>query len=196
MLDIKWWAHTDLNRKPKDYESSALTIELYAQNRIGKEKNIKRLPFRVYLYMRKYRNYTDEDVIRFAKEVKSIAGLLKKLDLKPVGGNYANIKRIIQRLQIDCSHWTGQGWNKGQQLKDWSNYTQGASAKPHLIKLRGHKCESCNLSEWLGDLIPLEIHHVDGDKTNNGADNLQLLCPNCHSCTKDFRKPLWLNHQV
>ena len=29
MLEI-WWAHSDLNRGPNDYESSALTAELWA----------------------------------------------------------------------------------------------------------------------------------------------------------------------
>lgn len=28
---------------------------------------------------------------------------------------------------------------------------------------------------------PLHVHHIDGDATNNSEDNLQLLCPNCHS---------------
>jgi 5-methylcytosine-specific restriction endonuclease McrA len=139
--------------------------------------------------MRKYRNYTDEDIIRFAKEVKSIAGLLRKLNLKVVGGNYANIKRNLQRLDIDTSHWTGQGWNKDAQTKDWQDYTKGAYLKPHLIKLKGHKCERCNNTEWLNEIIPLELHHKDGVKSNNNLDNLQLLCPNCHAFTDNYRKP-------
>src|SRR5215510_6228070 len=28
-----WWAHSDLNRGPNDYESSALTAELWARTR-------------------------------------------------------------------------------------------------------------------------------------------------------------------
>ena len=38
--------------------------------------------------MRKYRNYTNEQVIDLAKKVKSIAELLRNLNLKCVGGNY------------------------------------------------------------------------------------------------------------
>ncbi|MEY3091160.1 MAG: hypothetical protein RL113_1476, partial [Pseudomonadota bacterium] len=56
---------------------------------------------------RSYRNYTDEDVIKASSNVKSIAGLCRAIGIKPVGGNYANLKRIIQRLKIDTSHWTG-----------------------------------------------------------------------------------------
>jgi 5-methylcytosine-specific restriction endonuclease McrA len=143
--------------------------------------------------MRKYKEYTDEDVINNAKEVKSIAGLLKSLGLKPYGGNYGNIKRKLQKLNVDTSHWTGQAWNRGEQLKDWSDYTRAGKLKPHLIKKRGNKCESCGFETWLDFPITLEIHHIDGDKTNNSEDNLQLLCPNCHSVTDNWRKPKFLD---
>ena len=55
-----------------------------------------------------------------------------------------------------------------------------------LINLRGHQCEKCKLSEWLNKPINLELHHYDGDKSNNNLDNLQLLCPNCHSYTDNY----------
>ena len=34
---------------------------------------------------------------------------------------------------------------------------------------------------------PLEIHHIDGNAENNSEDNLQLLCPNCHSLTPNYK---------
>lgn len=137
--------------------------------------------------MRKYRNYTDEDIIKYSKDVFSIAGLLKKLDLKPIGGNYANIKRLIQKLNIDTSHWTGQGWNNGKQLKDWKDYTKVSFLKKHLIKIRSHKCELCLNENWLNKPITLEVHHIDGDRTNNDLNNLKLLCCNCRATTDNWR---------
>ncbi len=135
----------------------------------------------------KYRSYTDDDIIKYAKKVKSIAGLLRRLGLTPAGGNYINIKRLLQKLNIDCSNWTGQGWNKNQQLKDWSKYTKIDSIKRQLILERGHQCEKCKRKKWLRHLIPLEIDHVDGDRTNNKKDNLKLLCCNCHALTPTWR---------
>lgn len=139
--------------------------------------------------MRKYREYTDEDILKSVKEVKSLAELLRKFNLKVVGGNYINMKRNLQRLKADCSHWTGQAWNRGEQLKDFSSYTRVENFKHHLINLRGNKCECCNNAEWLGQLIKLEVHHIDGHKGNNKEDNLQLLCPNCHAYTDNYCKP-------
>lgn len=138
--------------------------------------------------MRKYREYTDDDIVKYSKEVFSLAGLMRKLNLIPSGGNYASIKRKIQKLNVDTSHWTGQGWNKNQQLKDWSQYTKVEQLKKHLIKEKGHRCEMCGNIEWLGNPIILEVHHIDGNRTNNSLDNLQLLCPNCHSTTPNWRK--------
>ena len=138
--------------------------------------------------MRHYRNYSDGDIVRLAKESDSVAGLLKKLNLRPTGGNYINIKRNLQRLNVDCSHWTyDRGWSRGQQLKDWSKYTRVANLKKHLKKSRGVRCESCFLEKWKDCDIPLEVHHIDGDRTNNEINNLQLLCPNCHYLTDNFR---------
>ena len=140
--------------------------------------------------MRKYRNYTDNDIITKASQVKSMAELLKSIGLKAVGGNYSNMRRTLQKLGVDCSHWiVDNGWSRGKQLKDWSEYTKGTSLKPHLIKLRTNTCECCKNTHWLDRLIKLEVHHLDGDRTNNKLENLQLLCPNCHSYTDGFRNP-------
>lgn len=38
----------------------------------------------------------------------------------------------------------------------------------------------------MGKPINLQVHHIDGNKANNTLDNLQLLCPNCHSYTDNF----------
>lgn len=136
---------------------------------------------------RHYRLYTDEQLTTLVAQVKNMAQLLRSLSLKIAGGNYANMKRTLQKLQIDCSHWTGQAWNSGQQLKDWSEYTRPARAKPHLIKKRGRKCESCGRKTWQGEPIPLELDHINGDRTDNREDNWRLNCPNCHALTPTWR---------
>jgi 5-methylcytosine-specific restriction endonuclease McrA len=32
----------------------------------------------------------------------------------------------------------------------------------------------------------MALHHVNGDNTDNRLENLQVLCPNCHSQTESF----------
>ena len=55
------------------------------------------------------------------------------------------------------------------------------------IKLTCATCGWSKTNEATGR-VPLEIHHIDGDWTNNRRSNLQALCPNRHSLTSTFRK--------
>ncbi len=78
-------------------------------------------------------------------------------------------------------------WNRGLRSADFS-YGGRGNHKAVLITERGHQCESCRLTEWLGDEIPLELEHCDGNNKNNSRENLLLLCPNCHAKTVYYRR--------
>ena len=54
------------------------------------------------------------------------------------------------------------------------------------LGLKEYKCECCGITEWNGKEIRLQVHHIDGDHFNNELENLQILCPNCHSQTDTF----------
>ena len=42
--------------------------------------------------------------------------VLNKLNLKPAGGNYAQLKKYIKEYDFDISHFKGKGWNRGLQF--------------------------------------------------------------------------------
>lgn len=56
-----------------------------------------------------------------------------------------------------------------------------------LLEERGHRCEVCGLTEWMGLPIPIELDHIDGSSDNNTAANLRLICPNCHAQTATYK---------
>ena len=145
-------------------------------------------------------HYTKEDVIVAVAKSKSIAGVLRQLNLRPIGGNYKTIHHLINKYGLDTSHFTGQGWNVGLGFKprkaiddkdifvEDSNYRCSWRLRERYKKATGiNYCEECHLSEWRGRQIPLEIHHRNGNNTDNRLENLMLLCPNCHALTSNYR---------
>lgn len=59
--------------------------------------------------------------------------------------------------------------------------------RKRIIYEQDEKCNMCGISEWMGKSISLELEHKDGNHHNNTRDNLEALCPNCHSQTPTFR---------
>lgn len=144
------------------------------------------------------RSYSIEQLKDVIKKSYSIADVLRELGLRPVGGNYKTINRLVKKYNIDISHFKGQGWAKNKPIgykrpiEDYlSNkfYLQSYKLKNRLLSegIMEHKCQKCNNTKWLDNPIPLELHHIDGNSDNNNLANLQLLCPNCHTFTDNYR---------
>lgn len=87
--------------------------------------------------------------------------------------------------------------NKGVKVRIENLATIYATASwedlPHLekrrriIKEQENKCSQCSLVEWQGLKLVLELHHKDGNHENECRNNLEFLCPNCHSLTPNYR---------
>ena len=146
--------------------------------------------------------YTKEQLKEAVIKSLSIAEVCRILDIRPSGGNYKTINNYLKEWNIDKSHFTGKAWNAGLRYKPFkkikdineilienSTYVSSNALRKRLISegLKDHKCEKCNLKEWLDEPIKLELHHINGLNLDHRIENLQLLCPNCHSITDNFR---------
>lgn len=47
-------------------------------------------------------------------------------------------------------------------------------------------CAACGIEGWRGRPLSLALHHINGDRLDNRVQNLELLCPNCHSQTENY----------
>lgn len=144
------------------------------------------------------KNYTIPYLKVIVKKSKSIREVLCSLNMATAGGNYQTIKNKIAEHNIDISHFTGQAWNKGKKLgpkRSIDEYLsnkksiQSWKLKQRLLKekLFEPKCYKCCKETWMDNPIPLELHHIDGDNSNNQLSNLTILCPNCHALTDNYR---------
>ena len=66
--------------------------------------------------------------------------------------------------------------------------TESSWVKLYLINKYDEKCMKCGWNEKniLTKKIPIQMNHIDGNSDNNRLDNVELLCPNCHSLTPNF----------
>ena len=79
-------------------------------------------------------------------------------------------------------------WKNGDESGVTGKYGISMHIRRYLFEKNNSKCQICGWGEenQVTHKIPLQIHHIDGDCTNNKEENLQLLCPHCHSLTDTF----------
>lgn len=79
-------------------------------------------------------------------------------------------------------------WRLG--LESGIKGTSGVSnhIRRYLFQKFGSSCQRCRWCEInpTTNKVPLTIHHIDGNCINNKEDNIELLCPNCHSLTDTY----------
>ena len=146
--------------------------------------------------------YTKEELEKAVKESLSIAEVCRKLNIRDVCVYYKTLNDKIKKFQIDNSHFTGSAWNQGERYKplrekrplseilvENSDYLTSHHLRLRLIEegVKEHKCEGCGLTEWRGQKISLELEHKNGNNLDHRIENLEVLCPNCHSQTPTYR---------
>ena len=97
-----------------------------------------------------------------------------------------------------CSRKCSDNLKKESKIRLWlegsHNGMRGKTStaywiKSYLIETYGNQCMKCGWGEVNPhtNKVPIELSHIDGDFTNNNLDNLELICPNCHSLTNSYK---------
>lgn len=132
----------------------------------------------------------------------SLRQTMSALGMTWSGGQQQNLKRWIFRYGLSTAHFLGQAHQRKQRAKNrrhWSeilvrsngDWRQDSRALTRALLDYGRKyiCAGCGQGDiWQGKKLRLQINHIDSDWNNNLPDNLEFLCPNCHSTT-----PGWSN---
>lgn len=74
-------------------------------------------------------------------------------------------------------------------IPGFKKYMGSSTASLKIVMLRNGwtwRCYSCGLTEWMDVKAPLQVDHINGDRSNCMANNLRLLCPNCHALTDTY----------
>lgn len=129
----------------------------------------------------------------------STSDFLNKQNLVATSGNYETFKKWMKTHNMNPQE---NFLKKNPKLK--KNKTQALSVEEVFIensvatrnyvnnliaqhKLLEHKCSGCgNTGSWNGKSLTLQLEHKNGEGSDNRIENLEYLCPNCHSQTLTY----------
>jgi DNA-directed RNA polymerase subunit L len=110
-----------------------------------------------------------------------------------------NCKTSIESNRKFCSSKCNGNYTQQQSIEKWLSGTLSGhkgkvkNIKPfvreYLFKKYNNSCCKCgwNTPHPISGNPPLEVNHIDGDHENTIESNLELICPNCHSLTLNFK---------
>ncbi len=138
---------------------------------------------------------TEDSFISAVDNSKTMLEAAKKLDIP-----FTSFKRLAKTLKL---YKPNQGWAKGLKFnrtpkeifiseiliakpkRKWSNTL--IKAKLYEFNFKKEVCEECGqLPIWSGKKLVLQLNHINGINNDNRLENLQIICPNCHTQTSTF----------
>lgn len=145
-------------------------------------------------------DWSKERIESVIADCDSLSQVLEKLNIPRAGNNTATLRKRLEEYNIDYSHFTyGAKSKKGIEnyvpVKEYlgtGKYIHTTKLKEKLIKegLKKNECENpkcpCKNGYWLDNPLICQLHHINGDNRDNRLENLQMLCPNCHSQTDNY----------
>lgn len=132
-----------------------------------------------------------EELEKLVKECSSLTDILKKQGKATSGAALTILKERLNAYDIKYHFLNEKTISKKMELDDilvdGKSYSSNR-LKKRLIEagLKEDSCEICGISTWLGKKLTLQLHHINGNHNDNRLENLQILCPNCHTLTDNF----------
>ncbi len=144
-------------------------------------------------------NIDKEKLQKLLDNSSHFSEIIEKIGGSKSGASYRILKSRIEKFNCNTDKFYENmtTWKKGFFRKrkregknhfEYGNKADNRQLKAILIK-EGVK-DQCVLCGQLpfhnGEVLVLQLDHVDGDSKNNVRKNLRILCPNCHTQTKTW----------
>lgn len=132
------------------------------------------------------------DLECLARESRSRADLLRQVGIPPRDAGYRALRQAFAELAIDTRELDGRRGRRRTPLEDLlvkgKRIGDSTRLKERLVEegVLEWRCALCGLETWWRDPAPLQLDHVNGDRSDNRRQNLRMLCPNCHAQTDTY----------
>jgi hypothetical protein len=130
----------------------------------------------------KQRKVTDIEIIESYNKHKHLGRISADLKLP-----FIQVWRLCKKLNLPFGNGGGTKIKLSLQeiLDGLHPYYQTGKLKKRLLKegIMKNECASCSIINWNNKNINMQLDHINGDSSDHRLNNLQLLCPNCHSQT-------------
>lgn len=135
--------------------------------------------------------YSESQVRDAVSKAVSQSDALRRLGLRPAGGNHGTLKKLIAFYGISTDHFDPNWVLRGPRIRaripleqilvEASTYPR-RKLKDRLNEagLKTRMCELCGQGEsWRGGRMALILDHINGVGDDNRIQNLRVVCPNC-----------------
>ena len=121
-----------------------------------------------------------------------------------LGGNCAGLRSRPVDAPVQGALWIFLGGLAGREVKRGDivprdtripldqlvvgRRTGRGHLKARLIEagLKENQCKICGITRWMGKPVNMQLHHLNGDGSDNRLENIQFLCGTCHSQTDTY----------
>lgn len=181
---MKW------NDKKEELEKF-INIEKLSYEEIGRHygcsgNNIKKVAYRLGIEIPKRRVVNPKETFNRGKAKMGICKNCGKEFILYQGTNGMYCCHECQ-MEKQYKDWI-ERWKNGEEDGLVGKYAMSKRIRRYIFEKYNNRCQLCGwdkVNGYTGN-IPLQVHHIDGNCLNNSEDNLQLLCPNCHSLTENY----------
>lgn len=132
---------------------------------------------------------TDSELEATVKSSFSMTEVLTKLGYRQGGSSHQWIRQRIRNLGISTEHFVRKPQYGPRPTQDRLRlYPRRRRVHSYVLRramLKAgleYKCTKCGLQDsWHGNPLKLEVDHINDQWEDCRKENLQFLCPNCHS---------------
>jgi len=145
--------------------------------------------------------FSDSRIIEILHQCKSFKEAVESFGYSSNGsGGYSHLKKLLKKRNIKVPKYyilisdklKGKVPTKfplSQIMVENSTYTSITRLKKRLVEenILEYRCAKCgNNGHWLGEELVLQLEHKNGVNNDHRKENLEFLCPNCHSQSKTY----------